>query len=320
MSNLAKNIKDFNYPNYNGEIYSAIMTNTPFLSLIGGVGGVKALQTKNSLFPTCSLYKYPVASQPAISEKESLTAPDDSYLKSNETNVTQIFQERITISYDSVLSKARLLNINSYYELSRIEYELIFQTARTLEKISRDIEYTFLNGIYAGPSSTPTTARKTRGMIEAASQGAKIDAEKEPITKKIIDEALEAAYSNRAQFKDLYFFVNSYQKLAISETYFEQKAYHYHYENFYGINIESIDTDFGNIKIILDRFIPHDVLLAADLSVIAPVEQLIPGKGNFFLEKLAKNGAAEQYQIFGEIGLDHGPSFMHFIISNLKYN
>ena len=37
----------------------------------------------------------------------------------------------------------------------------------------------------------------------------------------------------------------------------------------------------------------------------------MPGKGNFFLEQLAKTGAGEKYQLFGQIGLDHGPEWMH---------
>ena len=40
-------------------------------------------------------------------------------------------------------------------------------------------------------------------------------------------------------------------------------------------------------------------------------EQPVPGKGNFFLEELAKTGAGEKYQLFGQIGLDHGPEWYH---------
>ena len=45
--------------------------------------------------------------------------------------------------------------------------------------------------------------------------------------------------------------------------------------------------------------------------MIAPVYQPVPGKGNFFLEPLAKTGAGEKYQLFGQIGLDHGPEWYH---------
>ena len=48
-----------------------------------------------------------------------------------------------------------------------------------------------------------------------------------------------------------------------------------------------------------------------DLDVISPVYQPVPGKGNFFLEELAKVGAGTKYQLFGQIGLDHGPEWYH---------
>jgi hypothetical protein len=41
-----------------------------------------------------------------------------------------------------------------------------------------------------------------------------------------------------------------------------------------------------------------------------PVYQPVPGKGNFFLEPLAKVGASEKYQIYGELGLDHGQEYL----------
>ena len=67
-----------------------------------------------------------------------------------------------------------------------------------------------------------------------------------------------------------------------------------------------------------DRFVPQTAVLAAELSVMAPVFQPVPGKGNFFYEELAKAGASEEGQIFGQFGLDHGPAFMHGAITGLK--
>jgi len=36
-----------------------------------------------------------------------------------------------------------------------------------------------------------------------------------------------------------------------------------------------------------------------------------------FYEPLSKTGASESGQIFGQIGLDHGPAFMHGVLSNV---
>ena len=58
--------------------------------------------------------------------------------------------------------------------------------------------------------------------------------------------------------------------------------------------------------------------LIVNPSVVGPVEQPTPGKGNFFLEELAKQGAGTKYQIFGQIGLDHGPEWFHRKITGLS--
>jgi hypothetical protein len=62
---------------------------------------------------------------------------------------------------------------------------------------------------------------------------------------------------------------------------------------------------------------PAGTIALVDMSVVNPVFQPVPGKGNFFYEELAKTGAAEKGQIFGQFGLAHGPAFMHGTITNL---
>ena len=80
-----------------------------------------------------------------------------------------------------------------------------------------------------------------------------------------------------------------------------------------GLNIKSIMMDFGpdTIGILHNRYMhPGDIYLL-DLSVIFPVFTPIPGKGHFFAEPLAQTGAAENWQIYGEIGLEYGPESHH---------
>ena len=56
---------------------------------------------------------------------------------------------------------------------------------------------------------------------------------------------------------------------------------------------------------------PQNTGLLFNPAAVHPVEQITPGKGNFFLEPLAKTGAAEKYQLFGQIGLDYGFEKLH---------
>jgi len=43
----------------------------------------------------------------------------------------------------------------------------------------------------------------------------------------------------------------------------------------------------------------------------------IPGKGHFFEEELAKVGAADRRQLYGEIGLEYGNEKAHGVIRGL---
>ena len=75
--------------------------------------------------------------------------------------------------------------------------------------------------------------------------------------------------------------------------------------------MSSVITPLGTVYLYLGEFLPAGTALVLNLDVISPVLQPVPGKGNFFLERLAKTGAGEKYHLFGQIGLDYGPEWYH---------
>ena len=58
-------------------------------------------------------------------------------------------------------------------------------------------------------------------------------------------------------------------------------------------------------------------LAVAKLGQCRPVFLEVPGKGHFFAEPLAKTGAAEKVQLYGEVGLDYGNEMAHGVITGL---
>lgn len=309
MPNVPGQGNTFNLPNYAGELFTADAENTPFLSAIGGMTG--GLQTQNFEFATSSLYEYPAASQPGISEQASVTAPQAiSYVRNQNTNVTQIFHESVSLTYAKQSNSGRLSGLNTQGQTNNAPSEKDFQIARQLGKIARDVEWTFINGVYQ-KATAETEANKTRGMYEAA--GTAIDAAGADLKRDILQNLWREMYSNGAVFSNMVLWTNAYLKQIITDLY----SYAPTDRNVGGVNIKQIETDFGNIGIMLNRFNPTSGILVAEMSVIAPVFQPVPGKGNFFYEELSKKGAADEGQIFGQIGLDHGPAFMHGKIENL---
>jgi len=59
-------------------------------------------------------------------------------------------------------------------------------------------------------------------------------------------------------------------------------------------------------------------VLIADIGHIAPVFQTVPGKGHLFLEELSRIGASDRYQLYAQVGLAHGPAFLHGLIRGLE--
>lgn len=118
------------------------------------------------------------------------------------------------------------------------------------------------------------------------------------------------------------FVVNSRQKLAISKAY--SAAYRQAdplspgARNVGGVAVDTVVTDFGTFGIMLDRHMPQDTILLASLEQCMPVFLNVPGKGTLFSEPLAKTGAADREQIYGEVGLKYGNERAHAVMNGLK--
>lgn len=300
MANVAAGTV-WNLPNYLGELFTASKLETPLLTMMGGLGGTK--QTDNFEFPVEQNYSLESAAQPAITETASLTAPTAvSHVRSQVKNVCQIFQEQISVSYERLAGQGRLSGINTQNSANPVQNELDFQVMAALQTIARDMEYTIIQGTY-NLASAANEANKSRGINAAAGQTNA--AGSATLTKAMIDQILQDLWDNGAQFANPVLVMNSFQKRQISNIY----GYAPTDRNVGGVNIQQIETDFGNVGVILDPFQSTSVVTAiTDVSRLAVVTQPVPGKGNLFLEELSKTGASSSWQIFGKLGVDHGPA------------
>jgi hypothetical protein len=191
--------------------------------------------------------------------------------------------------------------------------EKAFQISKALEKIARDAEYSIIQGAYVAHTAVGT-ASTTRGLSAAIVEGGTVVAANgATLTKAMIQTLLRNMFTAGAQFVNPMFVVNAFQKQLLSSLY----AYAPADRNIGGVNIKQIETDFGNIGVILDAFQVTSVVGLYDMSWVSLVTCPVPGKGNMFYEELSKTGASEKGQIYGQIGLDHGPEFMHGHISGL---
>ena len=298
----------FGVLNYSGMLFNKGNTRTPLSAIIGG----RAKTTNHVEFVTGQEYTAGGdGSQPEISENASLTAPAASVVtREQKTNVTQIFQESVGISYAKQSNMGTLAGVNIANQQANPVNELDFQVAAKIQKINRDIEYTFINGVF-NKTTSDATANKTRGLIPAITTNVTAMGNK-PLGLWDIADMVKKIYGANAPTDGLCLWCDAITLFQINADAVQNgltvipAA-----REINGIALSSVVTPIGVVYLYLGECLPAGTALLLNLDVIAPVYQPVPGKGNFFLEQLAKVGAGEKYQLFGQIGLDHGPEWYH---------
>lgn len=307
----------FGVLNYSGMLFNKGNTRTPLSAIIGG----RAKTTNHVEFVTGQEYTAGGdGSQPEISENASLTAPDASVVtREQKTNVTQIFQESVGISYAKQSNMGTLAGVNIANQQANPVNELDFQVAAKIQKINRDIEYTFINGVFSKATSD-ATANKTRGLIPAITTNVTAMGNK-PLGLWDIADMVKKIYGANAPTDGLCLWCDAITLFQINADAVQNgltvipAA-----REINGIALSSVVTPIGVVYLYLGECLPAGTALLLNLDVIAPVYQPVPGKGNFFLEQLAKVGAGEKYQLFGQIGLDHGPEWYHGKFTGISKN
>lgn len=144
-----------------------------------------------------------------------------------------------------------------------------------------------------------------------------------PVTVDAINELLRSVFDHggitETGFATL--FVPSTQKVRIT------KAYATEYgkadpvagvgRTIGGVSVEAIVTPFGTLNVAIERALAPDTVAVVSVEQLDPVFLSIPGKGVLFEEPLAKTGASDKTQIYGEIGLKWGNERAHGYIRGL---
>ena len=300
----------YDLPNFVGELFNITPNDTPFLSAIGGMTGGKSVTSKQFTWQTVD---NAAAAQTAVVEGADANFAERS--RSEVTNVTQIMQYGVHVSYTKQAATGNLSG-ESILGNQPVQDELAFQLDMAMKRAARDIEFSFLKGTYVADTDV-ATARKTRGMLAAISTN-EVAAASAALDQAKVDSLLKEMADNGAPFEQPVIFANAFQKQKLSSIYSSALSLAPRDRNIGGVNITTIETDFGEIGIVYDRHMPVDDIMIADLAYCKPVFLDIPGKGHFFAEPLAQTGSAYKFQIYGEVGLEYGPEQFHGKITTLS--
>lgn len=310
-----------NLLNYSGLLFNKGASDVPFSTLISG-----RFRNANAWKFATSIVYNPMAAtnagglgaatQPAITESGSLTAPDAHLVtRTQNVNYIQIFQRKIALSYAKTSSMGQLSGLNIAGATANPADELDFQVGANMEKIAHDIEYSFLNG--TGQDGTyDDVAYKTQGIIGAITTNT-ASASSAPLSYWAVADLIKTIRTNGG-YGSLVLMANpvhilqlnadaAANGLTVAPASIERN----------GLRLRVLETPFGDLPIISNPMIAAGTALIFDPDVCAPVYLPVPGKGNFFLEELAKTGAAETYQLYGQIGLDFGAEWRHGKITSL---
>ncbi len=324
MANVSGGGTLWNLPNLDGVLFSITKVATPLIDNITQIRTVR-----NSEFAMSSNYSHEAASQPAITETASLTAPTAvSHVRANEKNCCQKFHEKVSVSYEKLSNVDRLefaevstsgLAYSTDPGVNAVQNELEYQKMAQLEEIKRKMEYTCLQGTYQA-STDADTAWKTRGIVTACTVNT-LAAGGVAISKSKINALVKTMYDNNAPLNNMVLFCGSYSKTKISNDY----AFVPQSRTEGGEAIGSIMTDFCNIRVIPNSFLTASTVLLVDMSKVRMVFNPVPGKSTLsdgtiqyiVWEALSKSGAGENWQLYLQAGIDYGSAYFHGSITGL---
>lgn len=142
------------------------------------------------------------------------------------------------------------------------------------------------------------------------------------LTVDLVNSFMQAVWDNGgiSEQETATLFVSSRQKRALTAAYAAEYAKADPFggtRNVGGLNMQTLETDFGTLNIAIERALAADTIALVSLEQIDPVFLEIPGKGVLFEEELARTGASIKSQIYGEIGLKYGNALSHGVIRGL---
>ncbi len=236
---------------------------------------------------------------------QGMDAPkDESVARTRNYNYTQIFSKGVNITGTAEAIKHNGLNSESAYQAD----------ARTRE-LMRELDRTAIMGVRAPNNAASTTYGTMGGLYDFINvSGGNTNSTAEYITPNVINDMCGQVYDDGGTPNCIV--VGSVQRRKISafDKEFRRSTMDTRRAGFY---IEEFVSDLGvNLQIVLDRWVPSDTCFVIDTNriKIKPLQ----GRG-FFLEKLARTGDADKWQIVGEYTMEvKNGSKAHAIHTNLK--
>lgn len=310
----------FNTPQYHGRLITQGNPITSFLNRLGGIGGGGAKEAKSWEFALNSHNALDASTQKSITETGSVTAPTPrAYDRGQDTQIVQIFQYGVGATYAAQSDQATLSGLAIAGPLESVNDPLASNLNETIMQAQQDIEFHCLNGLYK-KAANAGEANQMRGIFSRT-----VDGGGAGVTLSSNDQDCGGDALTTADFDALMLLMKETTKvptdnLTIIGRYSALKKLY----DLYGVapyagplnnigtlagKINTIVTEAGIFPCMECQQMPSLTLGFLDFSKISLVFLPKPEKpgspgGYFFYEPLAKTGASDNGQLYGQISID----------------
>jgi len=246
---------------------------------------------------------YDIISNP---RPQGMSGPkDESVARPRSYNYTQIFSKGVRLSGTALAIEHNGISAEDTYQIDKRMRELV-----------RELDRTVIMGIRAAANVVDGTYGTMGGLIDYikhASSG-NTNSTAETLVPSVLNAMIKQIWDDGGS-PDMVI-VGGAQKQKISAFDKEYRRSTMDTRRA-GFTVEEFVSDLGiSLRVVVDRWIPSDVAIVIDSSRI----MIKPLQGrSFFLEKLAKTGDSENWQIVGEYTMEvKQAAKAHAIHWNLK--
>lgn len=222
---------------------------------------------------------------------QGMTGPkDESVARSRSYNYTQIFSKGVNLTGTALA-----------IEHNGIAAEDSYQIDKRLRELIRELDRTVIMGVRAASDNSDTVYGTMGGLIDYIKHATSgnTNSTSETLTPSVLNAMIKQIWDDGGEPNILVVGGTQKQKISAFDKEYRRSTMD---SRRAGFTVEEFVSDLGiNLRIVVDRWMPIDMGIVIDSSKIHI--KSLQGRA-FFLEKLAKTGDAEKWQVVGEYTME----------------
>lgn len=304
-----------------GELFQVGKRPNTVLRLLGGIqGGMRTTTSKE--YPTGVYYSLRAPGQANLALEGANAPAAQNRTLSQSTNNIQIAQETVSVTYlaesDQTVGGVVPIPQGDVNRPVQNPRSLDFQIKTALDTVAQDYNWSLINGAGVNPADPSGTVLKTRGLLPSIVTNTADHSADTNVTPAMyrgyINQMLATMIASNGYMIDDNFTILAgvveYANIAAAFTN-QGQIYLTPETQVFGVKVRNILTTFGSLQLALDPDMPAQTIAISDLGDSGLVGMPVRDKGIVFAEALAHVGSAETWEVYGQMGADFGPEFLH---------